>query len=167
MKDDANDNGATIALTPAATMPSTRRRYRARGVDLSLRAPPPKESTHGSSRDSAASCGSGRVPKYLCCRALPVNPCAGLIPAAADARGQSHVRRTILRCAERLRDSLSAQVQGTSSASTGGNAADVFRCTTALRPRAHPCDGAFQRPPPPNCTVQTRYARSLILQIII
>jgi len=60
----------------------------------------------------------------------------------------------MLRCAKPSPDWLPAQVGGTSSASTGGHPAKDFRCTTALRPRAHPCDSASRRPPPPDQTVQ-------------
>jgi len=95
----------------------------------------------------------GRVTNNVGCAALPENPHPGPIPAGAAARGQSHAGHTTLRCAEPPPDWLPAQISGTSSASTGGHPATEFRCTTALRPRAHPCDSASRRPPPSNQTV--------------
>jgi len=94
------------------------------------------------------------VTKHLGCAALPENSHAGPIPAGAAARRQSHARHTMLRCTEPPPIWLPAHVGGTSSESTGGHPAKGFRCTTALRPRAHPCDSASRRPLPPNHTVQ-------------
>jgi len=71
----------------------------------------------------------------------------------------------MLRCAEPPPDWLPAQVGGTSSASTGGHPAKEFRCTTALRPRTHPCDSASRRPPPPKQTVQPWGGRPRIARV--
>jgi len=90
--DVADDDGATIELPPTTTVRSKRRWWRAHCDDQSLHAPPPTESSFGRSRDRAAIFGGGRVPKSLCCAALPVNPTAGPISAGAAARGQSHAR---------------------------------------------------------------------------
>jgi len=127
-----------------------RRWWRARRV---APRPAPTESAFGRSRDRADILGGGRVPKILCCAALPANPRARPNPAGAAARGQSHARHTILRCAEPPPEQLWAQVGGISSTLIGGHPAKVFRCTTAMRPRAHPCHGASRRPSPPNHTV--------------
>jgi len=98
--DDADDGRATIALPPTTTMRSTRRLWPAHRIDLSLRAPPPTEIAFGRSRDRAAIFGGGRMPNSLCSAALSANPHAGLIPAGAAARGQSHARHTMLGCAD-------------------------------------------------------------------
>jgi len=72
------------------------------------------------------------VANTVGCAALPENPHARPIPARAAARGQSHAGHTMLRCAEPPPDWLSAQVGGTSSASTGGA---TLRKNTAARPQ--------------------------------
>ena len=72
----------------------------------------------------------GRVTNTVGCAALPENPHARPIPARAAARGQSHAGHTMLCCAEPPPDWPSAQVGGTSSASTGGA---TLRKNTAAR----------------------------------
>jgi len=157
------EDGEAGRTTLTTTVPQSRSPLRRRcdrgaaggGHTASLHAPASTESALGRSRDRAVIFGGGRVPKSLCCAALPENTRARPIPAGAAARGQSHARHTKLRRAEPPPEQLWAQVGGISSTSTGGHPAKVFRCTTALRPRAHPCHGASRRPSPPNHTVQT------------
>jgi len=144
--DVANDDGATIALPLTTTVRSTRRWWRVHLDDPSLHAPCPSEREFGRSQELVATFGGGRVPKSLCCAALPANPRAGLVPAGA-ACADSHMPATQF-CAARNPPSISSERR------TGAPAAYQLRaappkCSTA---RSH-CgrarrrrDGAVTRP---------------------
>jgi len=101
-------NGETGWTTPTTAVPQSRSPLRRRcdrgaaggGHTASLHAPAPTESALGRSRDRGVIFGGGRVPKRLCCAALPAHPRARPIPAGATVGGQSHARHTILRCAK-------------------------------------------------------------------
>jgi len=67
----------STTMVPQSRSPLRRRCDRCAAVGrhtTSLRAPPPTERACGRSRDRAVIFGGGRVPKHLCCAALPANP---------------------------------------------------------------------------------------------
>jgi len=108
------EDGEAGRTTSTTTVPQWRSPLRRRcdryaagaGHTASFHAPPPTESAFGRSRDRAFIFGGGRAPKIWCCAALPANPRARPISADAAARGQSHARHTMLRCAEPLPEQL-------------------------------------------------------------